>query len=240
MKLEVVEKARAQVDAWLAGSSEPFELDVRLFGRPDAWEALEMGDPDTFDLFIWLALACALVADERSTAAPPPEPIRHAPFEAQLLWLAASSTAPSRVRIGRTQIVVASDSLNERGLFEMSATELADEIARRHEYERAWHITDHTSSAKLAFHDWDGMFELRWNRGDSKSTILRFDDEKGYSEMLYPSDFVLRVVLGAKWPDDTSALKKRALSDWSPVHRRLWELAAFVCAHRSVEKLDGI
>ncbi len=240
MTLEVVQAARAQLDAWLGGENDRFDLHPRLFGRPNAWEALEMGDADEFDLLMWLALACAMGAEERVSAGEAPEPIRHAPVEVQALWLAASSSAPSRYRIGRTSIVVASDSLKHCGLFEMSAEALADELARRNEYECAWHITAHTSAIKLAVHDWDGTFEARWNRGEPEVELLRFDDEKGRNETLYISNFVLRVALGSRWPDDTKALKKKPQADWPPTHRRLWELASFLCAHRDSADLDGI
>jgi len=235
--LEIVDAARKQIDAWLRGESEGFAIDPQLFGRPDAWEALETGDPEIFDLLMWMALASSLAVDEPTSAPPPPEPIRHAPFDLQMLWLAASSNAHSRISIGRTRIVVASDDLKELGLFEMTEEALADELARANEYEYAWHITPHTSSAKLAFHDWDGVFEMRWNRGDVASTIFHFDDEKGRNQKVYVSDFVLRVVLGTRWPDDTTGLKTKAKAEWNPTHRRLWELAAFLCGHRSTEDL---
>ena len=72
------------------------------------------------------------------------------------------------------------------------------------------------------------------------ATLLRFDDEKFRHEKLYASDFVLRTVLGVKWPDDMSALKKAAKADWAPVHRRLWELSAFLCGYRDAEHLASV
>lgn len=57
--LEVVDAARSQIDAWLRGESDRFDLEARLLGAPDAWEPKQDWTPFRRRLWDLSGFLCA-------------------------------------------------------------------------------------------------------------------------------------------------------------------------------------